>query len=333
MSGASLFAYGERWPLLLLAVVVGLLIEWSERRRRRRRAAAFGTGASRVAARLPASWWQRHLVTAAVVTLGVAALGPRFGRTGDTLRPRGVDLVVCLDVSRSMRARDARPDRLERAKADVTAMVRRARAARVGLVLFAGESVLAVPLTEDHEALRGTLGTATPLSVSRGGTDLAAALRTAKTAMSRARGDHSVVVLLTDGEDHGGRGLGVARDLATSGATIHCVGYGTALGAKIPVLNEDDREVFLRDAGGIEVVTSLKGESLAAIAAEGAGRYLEAEAVDDPLVDLLERQILPRARDVVARRDLERVTPRFRWPLVFAGLLLALNFLLSDRRR
>ena len=132
----------------------------------------------------------------------------KFSMDGRARLARGVDILVCLDVSRSMLAQDLQPSRLARAQEEIRALAARTESDRVGLVLFAGDARLAVPLTRDKDSFASLASRASPLSVERGGSDVGAALDTALGALT---GAHEVILLLTDGEDLEARGLQAAR--------------------------------------------------------------------------------------------------------------------------
>src|SRR5690606_31230418 len=141
------------------------------------------------------------LLAGALLFAAVALLDPRFGEGPRELEQRGIDVVVCLDVSRSMRARDLQPDRLEHAQAGLERLVQASRGDRFALVLFAGEARLAVPLTRAAESFRDRVRRAEPLDVAVPGTDLGAALEVALAALGEPSGEHEAVLLLSDGED------------------------------------------------------------------------------------------------------------------------------------
>ena len=200
----------------------------------------------------------------------VAALQPLWGEGTASSSARGADVVVCLDVSRSMLARDVPPSRLAAAKREIRALARTRAGDRLALVLFAGEARLAAPLTSDVESFCEIVDLADPLSVGRGGTDLGAALEAALAALEGAAGDHAAVILVTDGEDLGGRGLRAAEACKARNVAVHCVGFGSAGGAKIPVAG-DGGTTFLRDRGGAEVVSALDPDGLRRIAEATGG--------------------------------------------------------------
>ncbi len=248
--------------------------------------------------------------------LGAAALlEPAWGEDPSAREPGGADVVLCLDVSRSMLARDADPDRLGRAKREIAALAAAAKGDRLALVAFAGEARLLVPLTADLSTLAEIADGAGPLSVDRGGTDLGAALDAARAALDAGSGDRGTIVVLTDGEDLGGRGLRAARTCGERGIAVHCMGFGSARGSKIAVEGKRGEE-YQRDRAGREVVSALDPTTLRRMAGAAGGTYVE-----DSLAGLYRERILPESRRALARSDRRTKVPRFQWPLAAAFLL------------
>jgi Ca-activated chloride channel family protein len=253
--------------------------------------------------RFPVGRRRFALVTAGVLLGLVAILGPAWGAAeGDS-----ADLVVCLDVSRSMLARDVAPDRLTRAKAEIKALAASARGDRLGLVVFAGEARAMVPLTEDMASFAELVDLSDPTSVGRGGTDLGAAL---EAALEVLQGRPGSVILVTDGEDLGGRGLAAAKSLGERGIAIHCVGLGTELGGKITTEGG-----FLRDRSGEDVVSAMDATGLRAIADATGGTF----GTEVPELSVTRRT-----------GKSERRENRYQWPLAAALLLWLLD--LARRR-
>jgi len=212
------------------------------------------------------------LVAVGTLAAGLALADPRHGPPTDERRVRPHDVVVCLDVSRSMLAADVAPTRLARARSEIETLVREAPNERYALVAFAGDAEVVAPLTRDGAALLELLALVGPDLPLLGGTDLAAALRRAGDVLSHAPADSAGrwVLLVTDGEDHGGAGLAAARELAEVGVGVAVLGLGSPRGAKIPL---DGGALFLRDADGAEVVSRLDAAGLSSLAEAGGGDF------------------------------------------------------------
>lgn len=237
---------------------------------------------------------------AALALLALALARPQWGEPTRRSGATGADVVLCLDVSRSMRARDVAPDRAAAARAMLRRYCEESAGDRVALVLFAGSASLRVPSTTDLVSLSQIADSADELDVDKGGTDLAAALDVAALALVGAQG--GAVVLLTDGEDRDGRGLAAAQRLFASGIGLHVVAIGGERGARIPVVDQA-REDYLRDATGAVVETAPDRAALQAIATAGGGAFV---AVDDAGRDAL----LELRRGSVADRSLAGAVAR-----------------------
>lgn len=251
---------------------------------------------------------------------------PRWGIAEASIRQRGVDLLVCLDVSNSMRARDVLPDRLEHARLELLDLVHHLGSDRIGLILVAGEAIRAAPLTADHASFEALLAEASPSSVRQGGTDLASALALAKELLEAAPSAQRNVLLISDGEDRGGEAVEQATLCAEAGIVVHTLGIGTSIGGKITLRDAEGREFFLMDTTGQEVLSRLDPSSLEAIASVTGGRSLQLGGELGALTDWYEDVLLPQARRAARfNPDLAR-SNRFQWPLALAllGAFLAL---------
>ena len=306
MSEHLLWAAG--WPWLLGVPVVVAFVLLCERARRRRLKAWIGARTEELApARRTGAW----CFAGGVMLAMVALLQPLWGHEEAGAADRRADIMICLDVSRSMLARDQAPDRLTFAHEQIRALLEEAPGDRFGLVVFAGEARVLVPLTRDHVSFSRLLEQAEPLAVARGGSDLAAAIRVARAALPGG----GAIVLLTDGEDHGGE----AARAAEGPIPVHCIGIGSERGAKIPIEGG-----FIRDRNGVEVVSRADTATLRRIAEAGDGVF----ARNDALLSVYRDSIRPRAAETIEGRLRRERANRFQWPLMLAFL-----FLVWDLRR
>ncbi len=302
------FAFADPFWLGLLALVPAWL--WVDAMRTSQGAGAvvdwIGARRERLSSPLPAPKQMRNGRVAGAVGVALLALAlarPQWGEMVRRSGESGADLVICLDVSRSMRARDVAPDRATVARRMLHRFCAESVGDRAALVLFAGEAMVRVPLTTDLVTLNQIGAAADELDVAKGGMDLAAALDAAALALVGTEG--GAVVVLTDGEDRDGRGLAAAQHMRASGIAVHVVAIGTERGARIPVV-EQGREDYLRDAKGLLVETAPDHATLEALAAAGGGSF---EAVlggeQDTLLQLRRGSIADGIESgAVARGDL-----------------------------
>ena len=322
MSLMESFVHPELLWLLGLAPVGGLAVWLLGGLHRRRAARMFGSAVSRSAA-APVRTQGPALRAFALVGLLVVTLAqPRYGTSERPQAPGAVDVVLCLDISRSMRARDVHPDRLERARSEIGALLDHSFEGRVALVVFAGDARCVTPLTRDRDSFRELLRVVDPDDARVGGSDLALALDEARVVLQGSERGVATVVLLTDGEDLEGRGHEAARRLGDRGIRVHCMGLGTALGARITVRGEEG-ESYLQDQDGNEVVSSLDAVSLRAIADATGGEWIDVGASERPLVALVERHRRSSQDLAEASSGPVEKENRFQWPLLVALLLCA----------
>ena len=193
-----------------------------------------------------------------------------------------------------------------------------------------------MPLTRDLHSFADLAGAADPLAVELGGTDLGAALERALEALdSRPTPAGGVVVLISDGEDHGQRGLRIARTCAERGVVVHCMGIGSRVGSKIALPTEGGGSEFLRASAGSgdEVVSVMDADGLRAIADATGGAFVDAATSARPLVGLYEQQIVARAAAAGAEpADATERASRYQWVLALALVLLLGEFATTDRR-
>ena len=318
----------ELWPWLLALPILWFGL-WLLFRHARRGMRAWGARCVE-RARLPgvrATTW-----TAIGACLLLTWIEPLYGEETVQIERRGIDLVVCLDVSRSMLARDVEPSRLERAKRDVhTVLPELIGGDRIGLIAFAGEARLVVPLTHDLESFGYLLEQVDTDTIRVGGSDLAEAIRQGLGLINDEQQSTSAILVLTDGEDLEGAGRQAAREAKDQGVIVHAVGYGSIRGSKI-VLEEDGEASFLANAAGDEVVSAMDVDGLRSMAEAAQGAFVRADVVPLPLRDLKRKRIDPMAKRSFDAGEEVLPQTRYQWVLL-PGLLLVLLELLWSRGR
>jgi Ca-activated chloride channel homolog len=323
----------ERWPVLLLPLLLlglGLLV----RARSRRALAAFADEATQpmlLAVSGPKQrGWAFGLEIAGLFLLAFSALEPSWGFSVIEVERRGVDLVVCLDVSRSMQARDLAPSREQRAKRDVKALLPALRGDRVALVAFAGDARIVCPLTHDYAAFEQLMEELGPESTRRGGTNLGAALRSALALLPPDGAKSQTILLLTDGEDLEGQGLAEAARARSRGIRVHGIGYGTTQGSRVP---KADGTSFVEDAQGNPVLSKMDAQGMRKLARSTGGVFVPAEGMAMPLVEVFNKRILPMDQRSYEGEERRRRIARYQWFLLPGMILLFASFLLSGRRK
>lgn len=332
-----MFRFADPLAFWSLALVPALLaLYWHGRRRRRALLDRFGehplVRQLHPAASATARRWKACLVLTAGAALGLALARPQFGTRVETVRRQGQDVVVALDVSRSMQAADAQPSRLDRAKLEVGRMIGRLDGDRIGLVAFAGDAFVQSPLTTDYGAAAMFLAAMDPEIMSVQGTDLGKAIAVSVEALEETPPENRIAVLVSDGEDHEG-GLAEAIQLAAAaGVVVHAVGIGSPSGVPLPNVDESGRRRgFRRDEAGDVVTTALNETALQDVALQTGGRYYRAGSGEDGMRRLLD-EIGDGGREL-EERQITQYEEQFRIFLGVALVLLVVDVLLPERRR
>ena len=277
--------------------------------------------------------WKRMFWWIGVSLLIVAAMGPQMGTQLTEVKRKGVDIVVALDISSSMKAEDVKPNRLEKAKLEISRLISGLKGDRIGLILFAGTSHLYLPLTSDYDAAKLFVDAVDTDMIRTQGTAISEALKTAILSFPEEEPKHKVLILVTDGEDHEGQALDVAYDAARTGIVIHSVGVGTTVGSLIPILDsQGNRTDYKKDRKGKPVTTSLNGGALRELARAGGGVYLQFDNRSGEVGDLV------KAIDAMEKRTLKtheysRFEDRYQLFAAFAFLLFVGDAFISSRRK
>jgi Ca-activated chloride channel family protein len=281
---------------------------------------------------------RRRLYTRLALWLTAAALGvtalarPQWGEVWTEVQHQGLDILIVLDTSNSMRAEDIRPNRLERAKLGIRDMIRQLHGDRVGLIPFAGASYLYCPLTADYGAFTMLLDDVHPGIIPRGGTAIARALREAIRSFDNQITADKAIILITDGEDHETPPRAVLEELRDEGIRLFAVGVGTPDGDVITITDQQGQTQMLRDQDSQVVLSRLQESDLEQLATGTGGMYVRATPTDFGLEQIFDQGIAPLQRQEMDTEMLLTYQERYAWFLAPALLLLLIEALLRDGR-
>jgi Ca-activated chloride channel family protein len=232
--------------------------------------------------------WRNALLLIALAFFIVALARPQWGSEVREVKQEGLQVLVALDVSQSMMAQDIKPTRLDRAKLEIADLMERLNGDEVGLVLFSGASFIQVPLTSDYFTALTYLDSADPSVISRPGTVIGDAIRTAMYGFDSNLSSQKVLIVMTDGEDHETDPLAAAQEVADEGVLIYTIGFGTPEGEPIPITDSSGQIVgYKQDQQGEIVLSKLDEDTLKAVAQAGNGKYYRASADGNELEKLL----------------------------------------------
>lgn len=258
---------------------------------------------------------------------------PQWGFKWQEIKRKGLDILAAVDVSKSMLAEDIKPNRLERTKLALADFVKHLKGDRIGLIAFSGSAFVQCPLTVDYSGFLLSVDALDINTIPKGGTSISSAIRQAMESYEGGLKKYKVLIIITDGEDHEGDPVKAAELAQKEGIKIFCIGIGTSGGELIPVTDESGNKAFLKDRSGAVVKSRLDEATLQKIALTTGSSYVRASSKEFGL-DLIYKEKLSE----MEKRELEtkmakQYEERFQIPLGIAFLLLAAEFLLSDRRK
>jgi Ca-activated chloride channel family protein len=273
------------------------------------------------------------LALTALTLMIVALMRPQWGFYWREGRLSGLDILIAVDVSRSMLTEDVKPNRLDLAKEAVRGFVRQLRADRVGLIAFSGQSFLACPLTVDYAGFILSLEDLGTDTVPRGGTSLSSAIQEALTDEERKGIKNRTLILLTDGEDHEGDALRLAEKAHREGLRIFCAGIGTVEGGPIPIHSADNAKEFLKDETGRVITSALNEGLLKKIALNAGGSYIREKGGESGLKRVYETHLSSLEKSEFEGRMKKEYKQWFQIPLAMAFFLLMLEPFITERKK
>jgi Ca-activated chloride channel homolog len=317
----------------LIPVLLGLFwLSWHMRRRALRRFGQEQVIKSLMPWRSVRRPWIRFAMLLLAFSLLIIAISnPLVGSRMQEAKREGIDVMIAMDVSRSMLAEDIRPNRMERAKMAVSRLIDRLENDRVGLVVFAGHAITQVPVTTDHSAAKMILRTVNTNSVSVQGTAIGSAIERALASFPGEDLKNKVLIIISDGENHLDDPVAQARLAAQSGVTIHTVGIGTLAGAPIPVYRNNQLSGFLRDNQGNTVVSRYDEATLRAIAEATGGVFRHGTGADMGLNSILD-EIRKVEKDTFETMVFADYQSRYHYFVALALLFLLLEIFIFERK-
>ncbi len=221
-----------------------------------------------------AKFW---LLMAAVALLVVIVARPQMGSKISNDKRNGIETIICLDISNSMLAEDVVPSRLEKSKMLVENLVDNFTNDKIGLVVFAGDAFVQLPITSDYVSAKMFLQGISPSLITTQGTDIARAITLAASSFTQQQGVGKAIILITDGEDHEGGALEAAKAARKKGINVFILGIGSTKGAPIPVGGGE----YIKDNTGNVVMSALNEDMCREIAQAGSGTYIHVDNTND----------------------------------------------------
>ena len=280
------------------------------------------------------------LILLAFVFLVIGIADPQIGNKLEEVKREGVDIIIALDVSNSMKAEDIKPNRLERAKQAVSRMIDKLQNDRIGIIVFAGQAYTQLPLTTDYGAAKLFLSSVDCDMIPSQGTAIGAAIDLAydsftalpeESEQQQKKLKHQALVIITDGENHEDDAAGSAKKAAEAGIVIHTIGMGSPEGAPLPLYRNGQISGYRKDASGNTVVSKLDESILQQIAAGAGGQFIRASSSNDGL-DAILKEISTMEKKNFGMKIYTDYEDRFQYFIGIALLILLIDLLISERR-
>lgn len=254
-------------------------------------------------------------------------------QTGSKLtevKREGADIIVCIDVSNSMLAQDLQPNRLTRAKYALEKMIDAMEGDRLGLIIFAGEAYVQLPITSDYSAAKLFLESINTGMVPVQGTNLEAAISKAVESFGTDEGKNKAIILITDGENHESEAIEAAEACGKKGIMINTIGIGSEKGVPIPIVENGQVKGYRKDRQGQTVVTKLNSNLLKTIAGKANGVYVQASQADVGLGAVMSK-IAELDKAQIESKMYTDYEDQFQWFIGLALILFFIEFMVSER--
>ena len=263
----------------------------------------------------------------------IALTNPQYGENERTVESKGIDIMIALDVSKSMLAEDIVEgyNRLKIAKIGISRLLDQLHGDHVGIVVFAGEAYKQLPITPDYFVAKLFLKSIQTQMISSQGTDIGNAIDQCMSSFDFSRETNKAIVILSDGEDHEEQAIEAANNAAEEGVVTCTIGMGSTKGVPIPIFRKSKKIGVVKDKNNETVLTKLNEENLISIAQAGDGTYIRAQGLDLQLKKILER-IKKIEKSTLKKERYSSYDDQFQWFLIPGLLLLLLNIIISEKR-
>jgi Ca-activated chloride channel family protein len=322
----------------LAIVPIAILVYWLAMRMRKKAIKSFAETSlySRLAPESSISKKNLKFILSlvAVLLLVIAMIDPEIGSHLESVERKGSDIVICLDVSNSMNAQDISPSRLERAKEDIEKLIGELQGDRIGIVVFAGEPFVQLPLTTDYGAAKMFLQTINTNMVPVQGTSIGSAINMSADLFLQQNNSEArskSIILITDGENFEDDALSATKVAAEKGITIHTIAMGSADGAPIPIYTNGQQSGFMKDKEGHTVVTKLDLNLTQQIAATGGGTCVRASVSDAGLETILS-QIRKMGKKIIDEKIYKDYDEQYELFVIPALLILLIDIFITERK-
>jgi Ca-activated chloride channel family protein len=269
-----------------------------------------------------------YLILLSLIALIFTLAAPQFGTRLQTVQRKGIEIMVDLDVSNSMNANDIEPTRLERAKQAISRLTDRMKNDRIGLIVFAGQAYVQLPITSDYASAKMFLAAVNTNVVPVQGTAIGAAINLAVSSFSPQEDVNRAIIVITDGENHEDDAMEAAKLAAEKGIAVYTVGMGTQKGGPIPQGGQGN---FLLDRDGNVIITKLNEEMLGQIALSGKGEYIPANNIRVGINSLMDK-LEELEKSELESKVYTEFEDQYQYFALLVLLILLADFLILERK-
>ena len=275
----------------------------------------------------------KNIITLIIfIALIIGIANPQVGTKMEEVKREGVDLMIAIDLSNSMMAEDIKPNRLERAKLAISQLINKLKGDRIGLIVFAGDAYVQLPITTDYSAAKLFLSTVNTNIVPTQGTEIAKAIDLSAQSFDMENAQNKAIIIITDGESHDEKAIESAEKSNELGIFVHTLGMGLSKGGPIPIYNKyGNRTGYRKDRDGNTVVSKLNENLLQQIANAGKGTYVRANNSKTGLSTLF-TEINKMEKKEIGTMVFTEYKDRFQLFIGLALLLLIIDLMLLGRK-
>ena len=275
----------------------------------------------------------KNIITILIFILLIVGMSnPQIGTKMQEVKREGVDLMIAIDLSNSMLAEDIKPNRLERAKQAISKLIDNLEGDRIGLIVFAGEAYVQLPITTDYSAAKLFLSTVNTNTMPTQGTEIAKAINLSLASFDIENGQNKAIIIITDGESHDEEAIESAEKANKMGVFVHTLGMGLNKGGPIPIYNQYGNQTgYRKDKEGNTIVSKLNESLLIQIAKAGKGTYVRANNSKSGLAKLFV-EINKMEKQEIGTMVFTDYKDRFQLFIGLALLLLILDLIILPRK-
>jgi Ca-activated chloride channel family protein len=275
--------------------------------------------------------WRFTFWCLAMMLLIIAIANPQFGTKLEEVKREGIDIMVALDVSNSMKAQDLQPNRLENAKHSIGRLINNLKDDRIGIIVFAGQSYVQLPITTDYSSAKLFLESITCDMIPTQGTAIGSAIELGVESFDPKSQAAKAIIIITDGENHEDDAVKAAEVAAEKGIAVHTIGMGSESGVPLPLIANGNIVGYRKDNAGNTVVSKLNASLLKEIAAAGKGIYVQAGKSQSALAVVMDELNKMDKKEYASKRYTD-YEGRFQLFLAGSVLLLIFEMMFSERK-